>query len=53
MRRIKMNELKEIKRRLSTLEACQNGYIRVEDVNNIITFIEGLIFLKENKDEAK
>lgn len=48
-----MDELKEIKRRLSTLDIRQNGYIKVEDVRNVIDFIEGLIFVKENKDEAE
>lgn len=48
-----MNELKEIKRRLSILDIRQNGYIKVEDVRNIITFIEGLIYEKENKDDRK
>ena len=48
-----MNELKEIKRRLSILDIRQNGYIKVEDVHNVITFIEGLIYVKENKDETK
>lgn len=48
-----MNELNEIKRRLSILDIRQNGYIKVEDVRNIITFIEGLIYEKENKDESE
>lgn len=48
-----MNELKEIKRRLSILDIRQNGYIKVEDVHNVIAFIEGLIYVKENKDETK
>lgn len=48
-----MSELKEIKRRLSILDIHQNGYIKVEDVRNIITFIEGLIYEKEKKDETK
>lgn len=48
-----MDELKEIKRRLSILDIRQNGYIKVEDVRNVIDFIEGLIFVKENKDEAE
>lgn len=39
-----MSELKEIKRRLSILDIRQNGYIKVEDVRNIITFIEGLMY---------
>lgn len=49
-----MDELKEIKRRLSILDIRQNGYIKVEDVRNVINFIEGLMmFVKENKDETK
>lgn len=49
-----MNELDEIKRRLSILDIRQNGYIKVEDVRNVINFIEGLMmFAKENKDETK
>lgn len=48
-----MSELEEIKRRLSTLEVLQNGYIKVEDVKSVVTFIEGLMYEKENKDEAK
>lgn len=39
-----MDELKEIKRRLSILNIRQNGYIKVEDVHNVIAFIEGLIY---------
>lgn len=39
-----MNELKEIKRRLSILDIRQNGYIKVEDVRSVIDFIEGLIY---------
>ena len=46
-----MDELKEIKRRLSILDIRQNGYIKVEDVRNVIAFIEGLMmFVEENKD---
>ena len=48
-----MDELKEIKRRLSILDIRQNGYIKVEDVHNVIAFIEGLICVKENKDDRK
>ena len=48
-----MNELKEIKRRLSILDIRQNGYIKVEDVHNVVAFIDGLIYLKENKDDRK
>lgn len=48
-----MDELNEIKRRLSILNIRQNGYIKVEDVRNVINFIEGLMFAKENKDETK
>lgn len=48
-----MNELKEIKRRLSILDIRQNGYIKVEDVRSVIDFIEGLIYEKENKDETE
>ena len=48
-----MDELKEIKRRLSILDIRQNGYIKVEDVRNVVDFIEGLIFVKENKDDRK
>lgn len=48
-----MNELEEIKRRLSILNIRQNGYIKVEDVHNVIAFIEGLIYVKENKDETE
>ena len=48
-----MNELEEIKRRLSILDIRQNGYIKVEDVRSIIYFIEGLIYEKENKDETE
>ena len=39
-----MDELKEIKRRLSILDIRQNGYIKVEDVRSVIDFIEGLIY---------
>ena len=39
-----MDELKEIKRRLSILDIRQNGYIKVEDVQNVIAFIEGLMY---------
>ena len=46
-----MNELKEIKRRLSILDIRQNGYIKVEDVRSVIDFIDGLIFVKDNKDD--
>ena len=35
-----MDELKEIKRRLSILDIRQNGYIKVESVHNVIAFIE-------------
>lgn len=45
-----MDELNEIKKRLGCLEVCQNGFIKVSDVKNIIAFIEGLVFEKENKD---
>lgn len=45
-----MEELKEIKKRLGCLEVCQNGFIKVSDVKNVIAFIEGLVFEKENKD---
>lgn len=48
-----MNELKEIKRRLSILDIHQNGYIKVEDVRDVIAFIEGMIYEKENKNETK
>ena len=39
-----MDELKEVKRRLSILDIRQNGYIKVEDVRSVIDFIEGLIY---------
>lgn len=39
-----MSELEEIKRRLEALDVCQNGYINVKDVYNVIAFIEGLIY---------
>ena len=42
-----MDELKEIKRRLSILDIRKNGYIKVEDVRSVIDFIEGLIYEKE------
>lgn len=45
-----MKELEEIKTRLNTLKVCQNGFIRVDDVKNVIAFIEGLMYIKENKD---
>ena len=45
-----MDELKEIKKRLGCLEVCQNGYIKVSDIKNVIAFIEGLMYGKENKD---
>lgn len=48
-----MDELKEIKRRLSILDIRQNGYIKVEDVRSVIDFIEGLIYEKEKKDESE
>ena len=44
-----MDELKEIKRRLSILDIRKNGYIKVEDVRSVIDFIEGLIYEKEKK----
>lgn len=43
-------ELKEIKRRLQTIQVCQNGFVRVDDVKEVIAFIEGLMYVKENKD---
>ena len=48
-----MDELKEVKRRLSILNISQNGYIKVEDVRSVIDFIEGLIYEKEKKDETE
>lgn len=48
-----MDELKEIKRRLSVLDIRQSGYIKVEDVRYIVAFIDGLIYVKENKDDRK
>ena len=48
-----MNELKEIKRRLSILDIRHNGYIKVEDVHNVIAFIDGLMFGKEKIDETE
>ena len=48
-----MNELEEVKRRLLALSASNNGCVSIEDVKNIVAFIDGLIFVKENKDEAE
>lgn len=45
-----MNDLKEIRKRLCCLEVCQNGFIKVSDVKNVIAFIEGLMYEKENKN---
>lgn len=55
-----MNELEEIKRRLMLLSASNNGCVSIEDVKNVIAFIDGLIYEndfikcliyeKENKD---
>lgn len=45
-----MNELNEIRKRLCCLEVKQNGFIKVGDVKAVITFIEGLMYVKENKD---
>lgn len=45
-----MKELEEIKRRLGVIKVCQNGFIKVEDVRNVINFIEGLMF-KENEED--
>ena len=45
-----MKELEEIKRRIQKIQLCQNGFVRVNDVKEVITFIEGLLFEKENKD---
>ena len=48
-----MDELKEIKRRLSILDIRQNGYIKLEDVRSVIDFIEGLIYKMEKINETK
>lgn len=48
-----MNELEEVKRRLLALRASNNGCVSIEDVKNVVAFIDGLIFVKENKDEAE
>ena len=48
-----MNELKEIKRRLQILNIRINGYIKVEDVHNVIAFIDGLIYVNENKERER
>lgn len=55
-----MDELKEIKRRLEALSASNNGCVSIDDVKNVIAFIDGLIYEndfikgltyeKENKD---
>lgn len=45
-----MNELNEIRKRLCCLEVKQNGFIKVDDVKAVITFIEGLMYVKDNKD---
>lgn len=47
-----MEKLEEIKRRLQTIQVCQNGFVRVEDVMNVINFVEGLMF-KEKENETK
>ena len=48
-----MNELKEIKRRLLALGASNNGCVSIEDVKNLVAFIDGLMFVKENKYETE
>lgn len=48
-----MKELEEIKKKLNALAVCQNCYIKVSDVKNVIAFIEGLIYEKETKSESE
>lgn len=48
-----MIELEAIRKLLLELDVCQNGFIKVEDVKNVVAFIEGLIFGKGNKDDRK
>lgn len=48
-----MSELETIRKLLLELDVCQNGYIKVEDVRNVVAFIDGLMFVKDNEDETK
>lgn len=45
-----MSELEEVKQRLLALGASNNGCVNIEDVKNVVAFIEGMMFAKgENK----
>lgn len=48
-----MNELEEVKQRLLALGASNKGCISIEDVKNVVAFIDGLMFGKEKKDETE
>ena len=48
-----MDELEEVKKRLLALGASNNGCVSIEDVKNVVAFIDGLMFRKENKDETE
>lgn len=39
-----MNELEEVKQRLLALGASNNGCVSIEDVKNVVAFIDGLIY---------
>lgn len=48
-----MNELEEVKQRLLALDASNNGCVSIEDVKNVVAFIDGLMFRKEKIDETE
>ena len=48
-----MNELEEVKQRLLALGASNKGCVSIEDVKNVVAFIDGLMFEKGKKDETK
>lgn len=39
-----MSELEEVKQRLLALGASNNGCVSIEDVKNVVAFIDGLIY---------
>lgn len=42
-----MDELEEVKQRLLALGASNDGRVSIEDVKNIVAFIDGLMFRKD------
>ena len=42
-----MDELEEVKQRLLALGASNNGCVNIEDVKNVVAFIDCLMFAKE------